>query len=152
MRKRRKEMIAVKLTFFGTCKEALEFYTNVFGGEIIEKKIFGEYAEQFPTDLSETAKNYIYSAMLRVPDSNGASYINMGDSPVIVFCEDSGNKGCHDNIIMDVKLDSVNDVERIFENFSQDSAKCNIALCEKDGYEKYASFIDRFGVCWNVFC
>lgn len=145
-------MIAVKLTFFGSCREALEFYANVFRGEIIEEKIFGEYVGQFPADLSETVKNYIYSATLRVPDNSGASYINMGDSPVVVFCEDPGSTGCHDNVIMDVKLDSVSDVERIFEKFTQDSAKCNIALCEKDGYKKYASFIDKFGVCWNVFC
>ena len=145
-------MIAIKLTFFCSCREALEFYANVFRGEIIEEKIFGEYVGQFPADLSETVKNYIYSATLRVPDNSGASYINMGDSPVVVFCEDPGSTGCHDNAIMDVKLDSVSDVERIFEKFTQDSAKCNIALCEKDGYEKYASFIDKFGVCWNVFC
>lgn len=145
-------MIAVKLTFFGSCREALEFYANVFRGEIIEEKIFGEYVGQFPADLSENVKNYIYSATLRVPDNSGASYINMGDSPVVVFCEDQGSTGCHDNVIMDVKLDSVSDVERIFEKFTQDSAKCNSALCEKDGYEKYASFIDKFGVCWNVFC
>lgn len=144
-------MIAARLTFFGACSEAADFYCKVFGGEIVEKIYFGEQTDQFPIDLSQETCRYIYSISLRVVDESGKSYINMGDSPVLAFAESQGNQGCRDNIVFDMSLGSVEEVDRIYNTFIQDGAKCNIALCEKDGYGRYASFIDRFGVCWNIF-
>lgn len=145
-------MIAARLTFWGACGDAADFYCRTFGGEVVEKTFFGERADQFPMGLSQEAQGYLYSVSLRVADESGEDYISMGDSPVLAFSGKQENSGCRDNIVFDVALRSPAEVERIYGAFMQDGAKCNIALCEKDGYCRYASFIDRFGVCWNVFC
>lgn len=145
-------MIAARLTFFGACKDAADFYCKVFHGELTLKTLFQDHSDQFPMGLSGDARNFVYSVNVRITDENGDSYISMGDSPVIAFSGRQGNGGCRDNVVFDVNVCSPLEVERIYEAFSHDGAKCNIALCTREGYSRYASFIDRFGICWNVFC
>ncbi len=103
-------------------------------------------------ELPENAQNFVYSAKVKITDKDGDSYIGMGDSPVIAFSGKQGNGGCRDNVVFDVIVYSPSEVERIYDAFIDDGAKCNIALCTGKGYDRYASFIDRFGICWNVFC
>lgn len=145
-------MIAARLTFLGACRDAADFYCQVFHGDLILKTLFQDHSDQFPMGLSGDAGNFIYSAIVRITDENGRSYISMGDSPVIAFSGRQGDGRCRDNVVFDVNVSSPSEVERIYDAFIHDGARCNIALCTRKGYRKYASFIDRFGICWNVFC
>ena len=145
-------MIAARLTFLGACGEAADFYSRVFRGELAQKTLFRDHSEEFPMGLSETAQNFVYFAVVKITDKDGDSYISMGDSPVAAFSGKQGNGGCRDNVVFDVDVYAPSEVERIYEAFLSDGAKCNIALCTRKGYGRYASFIDRFGICWNVFC
>ncbi len=145
-------MVAARLTFFGACREAVDFYCKVFRGKVTKKSYFCDNLSQFPMGLSEEAENLLYSACLQIPDAKENSYICMGDSPVLAFSGSQEMQGCKDNVVFDVELSSVTEVERIYHEFVNDGAKLNIALCTKDNYRSYASFIDRFGVCWNVYC
>jgi len=144
-------MIAVKLTFWGMCDEAASFYARVFQGKLLEKSLFEENSGKFFEGLSEETKMLVYSATLLVPDKNGDFYIKMGDAPALAFSEVVEKGGCRDHAIFDVELESVPKVEQIYKAFMEDGARCNIPLCIKDDYERYGSFIDRFGVCWNVY-
>ncbi len=145
-------MIAARLTFYGACREAVDFYCKVFKGNIVKKTLFEDHLDQFPMGLSDEAKGFFYFVSLQIPDEKGGNYINMGDSPVLAFMERQENQKCRDNVIFDIKLSSDSEVERIYKAFMDDGAKCNIVLCTKDSYSRYTSFIDRFGVCWNVYC
>ena len=145
-------MIATRLTFYGACKNAIDFYCNVFNGKVIRQSLFQDNINQFPMGVSEETKELVYYALLQVMDDNGSGYISMSDSPVLAFTGRPENQGCRDNVVLDVELNSALSVEQVYEKFMKDGAKCNIALCTNENYSKYASFIDKYGICWNVYC
>ncbi len=145
-------MITARITFYGACRDAIEFYKEVFHAKVVKQTLFKDNADMFPMGLSEDMEDLVYYALLQVTDEQGTSYICVEDTPALVFTGKADYQGCQFNSIFDVEVGSDAEVERIYDAFVGDGAKCNVPLCEKGNYSKYASFIDRFGVCWNVYC
>ena len=58
-----------------------------------------------------------------------------------------GNK---DNVVFEVSDLSSEEIQHIYSSFMQDKAVANIPLGPRPDNQLYTSFIDRFGVCWNL--
>ena len=145
-------MIAARITFYGACRDAVDFYSRVFHAAVEDESLFEDHQNQFPMGLSVGAGKLIFYVRLRIPDEEGDACIIMGDSPILALPGNMERSGCKDNIIFDMKLHSATETERIYNAFMEDGAKCNIPLCSREEYSKYGSFIDRFGICWNLYC
>ena len=145
-------MIATRLTLMGKCKEAMDMYCKLLKAELVDVSLFAEHKEQFPVELGDNRKDLIYSAKIKFTYGEQVSYIHMADSPVLAFTDDVRKQGCRDNITFDMELKSSCEVEEIYYAFMECGAKNNVSLQARDGYGMYCSFIDQFGVCWNLYC
>lgn len=137
------------VTFFGNCRKAIDFYTQIF--ELTEVKIitFSDKSELFNFDLPPKCKDLIYRAELNIKSCDSIFSIVMSDSPVLVFDSDiSNNPNNRDNITFEI---SSNDREWIEKTYNKllEEGKRNTPLQEKKGeYDLSGSLIDKFGICW----
>lgn len=141
--------VACKVTFYGLCSEAINFYKDIFDCEIAGIEYFKDHAEQFPMGLSDSTQDLIYGAELVFTDDDCRTKICVGDSPVMVFENRKQMAGCKDNITFEVFLDSKADVRRVYNEFLKHNSKINIPLQDSE-IKCYASLIDIYGICWNI--
>ena len=141
------------VTFFGNCRKAIDFYTQIF--ELTEVKIltFGDKSELFDFDLTPKCKDLIYSAELNIKSCDSTFSIVMSDSPVLVF--DTGindNPNNRDNITFEISSKDREWIEQTY-NILLDGGKRNTPLQVKNGeYDLSGSIIDKFGICWILNC
>ena len=134
-------MISTKLTFYGACKEALEFYRQLFDGEITKEETFKNRIEAFPMGLDVKYENLIFSAELRILQGNDTCYISIGASGA-----------CKDNVAFDIILENAAEIQNIYDKLMENGGKSNVPLGETKEYTLFGSMIDKFGVCWTLYC
>lgn len=144
--------ISSRVTFWGNCRKAIEFYKDVFQIESVEIKTFEDASELLHIQLSEDDKKLIYTAELKIESDEHCFSIIMGDSPAVIFSKEHiGNKNNLDNITFEISCITKEQIKIIYEKLSAEG-KTNMALQKKDSYELYGSVIDKHGVCWNLCC
>jgi PhnB protein len=125
------------LNFNGNCREAFEFYHQVFGGEIVAMITLGDMGMPDPGDGSN---NLIMHARLAFDGqtlmaSDVTDALNHGPTPVQVS----------------VHPESVEEAERIYAMLSE-GGEIVMPLEKQDWAERFAFFKDRFGVPWMINC
>lgn len=139
--------IAPNVTFYGCCKEAVEFYSRVFSVESKTIILFRELQGPFSSWINPQNENLVYSALLKF---RGGTTIAFKDSLSMIY-QDDGSKGKNkDNIIFEAADLTKEEIQHIYSAFMQDGALTNIALGPRPDNQLYASLIDRFGICWNL--
>lgn len=122
------------LFFKGNCREAMEFYKSIFGGELTLQTI-GE-APDFPGKENMNQKHVMHSML-----SNGAVKIMASDSPTAspqtkkVELSLSGND--------EAKL------RAYWDGLSQDG-KVNMPLEKAPWGDTFGMLSDKFGIDWMV--
>jgi PhnB protein len=124
------------IAFTGNCREAIEFYKQALGAEVLFVQTFGEspMSEMGPAD-------YIMHSSLKI----GGSTIMMCDDP---RPEPGERKG---NISLAI---GVNDPERakvLFDNLAPGGA-VEMPLTKTDWSAAFGMLTDRFGIRWMVNC
>ncbi|MBS4192519.1 VOC family protein [Bacillus sp. FJAT-49705] len=123
------------LTFNGNAKEALEYYKEVFGGEILNLQTFGE--ADFPTPPE--ADDRVMHAQFKKDDL----FLMASDS----FLNDSVQLG--NNISLALEFENEEEIQMIYDHLSKNGS---ILMELQDTFwgAKYAKVKDAYGIIWDL--
>lgn len=127
------------LTMDGNAKEAIQFYEQAIGAEILEIVTYGEMPEM-PNTFTDDLKNLVAHAKLQVGETELMFSDTPGGSPI--------QKGKQVTICI-----TSNDVEkskRIFEALRKDG-QVNMPLEETSFSPAFGDVTDKFGVTFQIF-
>ncbi len=120
------------LSFRADARQALEFYQQVFGGELT-LSTFGEFG------MADTPQaDQIMHGQLETP--LGFTLMASDTPPGMDFTEGS-------RITVAITGDDVEELRGYFEQLSE-GAEVTVALDKQMWGDEYGSLIDRFGIAW----
>jgi len=128
--------ISPYIAFSGNCREAIGFYKDALGAEVLFSQTVGES----PMSNMGPAENIMHCT------------IRVGDSK-IMMCDDPnpGGAAAGGNISLTIGLDDVEQARRMFENLAEGGSV--IMPIEKTFWaEAFGMVTDRFGVKWMINC
>lgn len=128
----------VYLVFDGDCRQAVEFYGQVFSSEPIIMS-FGDAPPNPEFSIPEEAKNLVMHAQLMISGSRVMFSDNFPGSPFV-----KGN-----NIMLTIVSTDMDEVKSIF-NKLKESGKVEMELQETFWSKCYGKLTDKFGVEWQV--
>ena len=125
------------VTFAGVCEEALNFYKEVLGGEILQISHMGDGQMEVP----EHVKGKVMHARLKV----GENVLYMSDT----FDPSSIVQG--NNMSLSLQPDTIAETEDLFARLS---AGGTIKMPLQDTFwgARFGMFIDKFGIHWMLNC
>lgn len=130
--------IDVYINFNGNCREAVEYYAQVFETEKPKFMTFGETPSHPDYPLPEEAKQLIMHTRLNISGSN----VMFSDVfPGMPFVE--GN-----NITLAFVTDNKEEIRKSFDKL-KDGGKVEMELQETFWSKYYGSLIDKFGIHWQ---
>ncbi|PLS37070.1 hypothetical protein CYV26_00585 [Carnobacterium maltaromaticum] len=127
------------LYFYDECNDALNYYVDIFGAEIMEKATFEDVA--FMED--ESRKNCIAHASFK-----------LGESVILAneFLEKKRKDNCSANsqisIWLEIEKDA--DIKLLEEKMLATGSKSIIKLEETFWDSLYAKIEDKFGIIWEL--
>ncbi|MFJ5762248.1 VOC family protein [Neobacillus sp. NPDC093182] len=130
-----KGQITPYLSFDGNAKQALEFYKDVLGAEIIGIQTFGE--ADYPTPPE--ADNRVMHAKLSKGDISLMFSDTFPGHSVVV-----GN-----NITLTLEPESEEEIQNLYDSLRKDG-KALMELEDTFWGAKYARVQDQFGVIWEL--
>jgi PhnB protein len=130
--------IDVYLTFNGNCREAVEYYAEVFGTEKPQIMNFGD-APKMDFPVPEEAKNLVLHTHLTIEGSNVMFSDNFPGSPFV-----AGN-----NIALTLINKDENRLKTIFNKLKEDG-QVQMELQETFWSKCYGMVTDKFGIHWQV--
>lgn len=124
------------IAFRGNCSEAIEFYKQAAGAELLFSQTYGE--SPMP-DMGQT--DAIMHATLKIGDSQ------------IMMCDDlhSENFTTGGNISLAIGLDDTDKARQVFDNLA-DGGKVTMPLDKTFWAEAFGMLTDKFGINWMVNC
>jgi PhnB protein len=127
----------VYLTFAGNCEEAINFYKECLGGEIISKQTFGEA----PMPVDENYKSKIIHIDFKSGDIHLMASDAMPGQPVIAGT----------NISLSINLTDEKEQEIIFNKLST-GGKVTMPLENTFWGAKFGMLTDKYGFNWMLNC
>jgi PhnB protein len=130
--------VDVYINFNGNCREAVEYYTKVFGTEQPQIMTFGETPPDPNFTLPEEAKNLVMHTRLNILGSN----VMFSDVfPGMPFVE--GN-----NISLAIGSKNMDELKSLFHKLKE-GGKVGMELQETFWSKCYGSVTDKFGIMWQ---
>ena len=125
------------LTFAGNCEEALNFYKETLGGEVLQLSRMGEGQMEVP----ESVKGKVMHARLKI----GENVLYMSDN----FDPPSVKQG--NNVSLSLDMDNLAQTESLFNKLS---AGGTITQPLQDTFwgARFGMFKDKFGIHWMMNC
>ncbi|GIO23222.1 VOC family protein [Oceanobacillus sp. J11TS1] len=123
------------LTFNGNAKEALNYYKEVFDGEIISMQTFGE--ADYPTPPE--AENRIIHAQFKKDALSFMVSDTFPNQPVEI--------GNHISLVLE--MESEERIQNVYDAL-QDESEIFMELQDTFWGAKYAKVRDKFGVIWDL--
>ncbi|MBA9087853.1 PhnB protein [Fontibacillus solani] len=130
--------VEVYLNFSGNCREAVEYYADVFETERPKFMTFGESPQNPEFPLPEEAKDLIMHTRLVI---SGSTVMFSDTFPGMPFVE--GN-----NISLAVVSDSKEELTKYWEKLKQDGV-VEMELQKTFWTEYYGSLKDKYGIGWQ---
>ena len=131
--------LEVFLNFNGNCREALDFYANVFNANIEGLMTFGDVPVTEGYVVSESEQHKIMYATIQISGSTVMFSDTPEGMPYIV-----GN-----NVILTVNVTQREEVERLF-NALNINPNPHMPPQQTFFADYYAMAADKFGVLWNI--
>ncbi|NMD70419.1 VOC family protein [Bacillus sp. DNRA2] len=131
--------IEAYLNFDGNCREAVEFYAEVFETGAPQIMTFGEGPQNPDYPLPEEAKHLVMHANIIV---SGSRLMFSDVFPGMPFTQ--GN-----NISLTVLSKDENEL-KVWYNKLKDGGKVNMELQETFWSKCYGSLTDKFGIEWQL--
>lgn len=131
--------IDIYLNFNGNCREAVEFYAQVFGTEKPQIMTFGEMPPKPEFTLPEEAKNLVMHTRLNISGSNVMFSDVFPGSPFIL--------GNNINLAFVSK-----DLEEIKSTFTKLKEGGTVAMDLQETFwsKSYGQLKDKFGIDWQI--
>ena len=130
----------VAILFDGNCREAMEYYTQVFKVEMGYTKTMEELSEQENFPIEEWQKDRIGIGNLKIYDLNIRFFDHCLNDTAFV----AGN-----NIMMHLEIIGVDEAKRIFAEL-KDGGEVLEELKEQFFAALQGSVKDKFGFNWNI--
>ncbi len=124
------------IAFRGNCKEAIDFYKDALGAELLYSQTYGD------SPMSDMGSaDAIMHATLKVGDTH------------IMMCDDfhTENFTTGGNISLAVGLNDVGKARTIFDDLA-DGGKVTMPLDKTFWAEAFGMLTDKFGINWMVNC
>lgn len=132
-------VVTVYINFNGNCREAVEFYAEVFNTEKPEIMTFAEMPPDPEFEVPEEARDLVLHTSL---DINGSTIMFSDILPDTTFI--TGN-----NISLTVMTTSVEETEKLFDRLKE-GGNVEIELEETFWSKCYGSLTDKFGIVWQL--
>lgn len=130
--------VNVYLNFNGNCREAAEFYAEVFGTEKPQIMTFGETPQNPNYPLPEEAKNLVMHTRLTISGSNVMFSDTFPGSPFTV-----GN-----NVSLAVVSSNLDELKQQFHKLKEGGTVV-MELQETFWSKCYGQITDKFGIIWQ---
>lgn len=130
--------VNVYLNFNGNCREAVEYYAQVFGTEKPQIMTFGEMPPDPNFTLPEEAKHLVMHTRLIISGSNVMFSDVFPGMPFV-----AGN-----NISLTIVSTDIDEIKSSF-NKLKDGGKVVMELQETFWSKCYGSLTDKFGIEWQ---
>lgn len=136
-------IVNIYLIFNGNCREAFDFYKNIFGGEFSQLSTFDEMPPQegMPS-IREEEKNRIMHLSLPISEET------------VLMGSDTGGEWQKDfkqgnNFSVSVNADNKHNAERIFKELSKEG-KVSMPMEKTFWGGFFGMLTDKFGINWMV--
>ncbi|RFS18992.1 VOC family protein [Chitinophaga silvatica] len=124
------------LVFGNNCREAMNFYQKVFGGDL---KVMTMADSPMKDQTPPEAKDLVMHAFLQAPGFALMASDGMPGQPPV-----NG-----DSVQLAIGVTSVEDAERIYQQLSA-GGQVKMPLQETFWAHRYGQFADKFGINWMV--
>lgn len=130
--------VNVYINFNGNCREAVEFYADVFGTEKPQIMTFGDTPPNPAFPLPEEAKNLIMHAKLNITGSTVMFSDNFPGSDYVVGT----------NVSLSVTSTDIDEVKSLFDKIKV-GGNVFMELHETFWSKCYGNVTDKFGIEWQ---
>ena len=131
--------VCAYINFDGNCREAVEFYKQVFGTEDPEIMTFGEAPPDPEFPIQDEHKHLVMHTGLNIFSTTVMfSDLLPGESLV------KGN-----NISLAVMMQNIDDIKPIFDKLKE-GGSVEMELQETFFSKYYGSLKDKFGIIWQI--
>ncbi|WGF92023.1 VOC family protein [Aequorivita marisscotiae] len=127
--------IEANLAFSGNCREAFNFYQEIFGGEIKNTETY----ENNEIDIPDNYRNKWQHAELKGKNFTLLGYDASPDTPLT-----DGT-----NIHLGVDMDTENEAKEAFEKLAS-SGKIHTSFQKTSWGAQYGRCTDKFGIGWMI--
>lgn len=131
--------VDVYINFNGNCREAVEFYAQVFGAEKPKIMTFGDMPPSPGFTLPEEAKNLVMHTRLNI---NGSNVMFSDSPPGMPFV--AGN-----NISLVIISKNLDEIKSLF-NKLKEGGTVGMDLQETFWSKCYGFVTDKFGIGWQL--
>lgn len=128
----------VYLNFNGNCRQAVEFYVEVFGNEGMQIMSFGDAPPDPSFPLPEEAKHLVMHARLNV---SGSELMFSDVFPGMPFVEGT-------NVNLSIVSKNLEEIQSAFHKLKE-GGKITMELQETFWSKCYGSLVDKFGIHWQ---
>lgn len=122
------------LTFHGQAEEAMNFYADVLGGEIVQ---LGRYSEAQGMPVPEGFGDKVLHGRVKVQDT------------FIYFSDADREVNTGDQISLTMEFDSEAAIDSAFDKLSQ-GGTVHLALGKQFWGAKYGKLVDKYGIQWDL--
>lgn len=130
--------VDVFINFNGNCREAVEFYAEVFGTEKPQIMSFGDAPPDPEFPIADEAKNLVMYTSLNI---NGSNVMFSDTFPGMTFT--IGN-----NISLTISSKDIDEIKSLF-NKLKEGGTVGMELQETFWSKCYGSVTDKFGIGWQ---
>lgn len=127
------------ITLEGRVKEAIQFYEQIIGAEIVSMFTYGDMPDM-PDTFTDDLKSLVAHAKLKVGDTELMLSDAPGGSPI-----ESGKR-----VTICITTNNVEQSKKIFEALSQDG-KVNMPFNEESFSPGFGDVTDKFGVTFQIY-
>ncbi|MDF2921165.1 MAG: 3-demethylubiquinone-9 3-methyltransferase [Paenibacillaceae bacterium] len=127
------------ITLEGRAKEAIQFYEQTIGAEILSIFTYGDMPEM-PSTFTDEMKSLVAHAKLKV----GESEIMLSDAP------GGSIIGTGNRVTICITTDGVEKSKKIYEALRQDG-QVNIPFQEESFSPGFGDVTDKFGVSFQIY-
>lgn len=131
--------VNVYLNFNGNCRQAVEFYAEVFDTEKPQIMTFGEAPQNPEYPLPEEAKDLVMHTRLNISGSNVMFSDTFPGWPFV-----QGN-----NVSLAFVSNDMEEIKRVFDRLKE-GGKVAMDLQETFWSKSYGSLQDQFGIEWQL--
>jgi PhnB protein len=133
--------INVYINFDGNCREAVEFYANIFETEPTQLMTYGEIPPDPDFPIPEQAKNLIMHTRLNISDS------------VVMFSDvfPGSPFTCGNNISLTLVSKNQDEIKSLFNKLKEDGT-VGMEIQKTFWSDCYGSLTDKFGIEWQLSC
>ena len=132
--------IVTSLSFPGNCREALNFYARVLGGEITASMAYGDGTFEEPTPPE--IKDWLMHCWLQVGDQ-----AIMGSDMHPAYTPDMHRP--KQGFDVTLHFDDLEEARRVFDSLSE-GGEIRMPFAESFWSPGFGGFTDRFGVPWMI--